>query len=261
MRLRRIIISAILFLAVATGPALLPTPARGEDQTPGEPNGQTNHFDARRGIFTDRFFTIGIHLGGGYTMPFKTDYTHVKHGPGFRGELLIGVTPTFSLRLSAGKSGVRVDDDKVLPAGISGAPWPEHIRLVDRTEHMTAVRYFVSAQYNSPPQRALPGHILFHIYGGLGFVAHHIDYEQVVVNDSTWETFTYASSLVDNPFAMTFGGGITVLISSHIGIEMAVGTDLVFAKEDSVPGGYPVSYYLTGYDGTLDLRLGVTIFL
>jgi hypothetical protein len=221
-----------------------------------------NTFDTNEHSSDFAPWAFSFQLNPSLTMPAEKQNTFITSGMGFDGDAILVLDDRFALRLSVGRSGLRVDDD-VVAAYYTPAVRPpvDRFRIIDKKFDMSALRYFISGQYYWYPQNRSPGAVMYSIHTGIGGVSHYIDYEIYIIDDSTGQIYDNIVDTTLTYLAFTFGADATVFLSRRVGVNLGIGFDLIPVFEEGCMDCFSWTDRLTAYDATMNLRLGmITIF-
>lgn len=224
-------------------------------------NGDSNiSFDTRHQSAPAEPWRFTFQFAPAYSLPGDADGTYLTSGIGFDGDIMFPLQERLAVRLSFGRSGLRVDDDKAENTfEYASLPPPEHIRIYHKKFEMSAYRYYLSGSYLWLPEHRRAGAMMYSMSGGVGVVTHLIEYEIYTINDSTGQIFRTAVDTTISFPAVTIRGEATAFLSSRIGINFGLGLDFVLVPLDNCLDCRDWSDRVTTYDATFDFRLGLLV--
>ncbi|MEW5922922.1 MAG: hypothetical protein AB1746_02955 [Candidatus Zixiibacteriota bacterium] len=192
-------------------------------------------------------FTVGWRLGANYSIPVSDYYEGIEPGIGFDGDMLIGISRNFSMRLQISKSGMKVEDDFHML-------YTDYDYTILKEDYdITTIRYMLCFQYNSVQGEIDRGKTMFYSYSGLGAVSQKVK-PDVLVRDNYTDILYYANEPVtETKFAMNVGFGATAFLSKTAGIDFSINIDEVFV------GSY--AYGQSGLAFIIDLKVGLVVLL
>ena len=201
-----------------------------------------------------KLWKIGLSLGGNYTFPGGDYYQDINPGIGFDVDLTLALTYNLAFRLSISQTGMDYEKDLayMLVNSIMGDT------LVVSNLGFSSISYFLSFQYYNRPDRVTPGKMIYHFYSGLGAVAHKLESDAVLIRTDGTQIRSSYGSYEETKFAMTFGGGLTRMVSEAVGIYAAANMDMVVLGTNNNDSFYWQDNLDWAYQ--FDLKAGFTLF-
>jgi len=192
-------------------------------------------------------YSVGLRLGGSYSIPISDYYDGITSGIGIEGELLIGLTHNMGIRVLISKSGMDVEDNFRLFYSV-----PEATILSEEYKY-TMIRYMLGVQYYEIKGQIDRSKTMLYIYTGLGLITEDITATVTVRDNLDDQIYVLDGSASESRFALNFGAGLTTFISKNVGVDFAFSMDQVFIPGE---GNYKST---TAY--SLDLKAGLVLLL
>lgn len=169
-----------------------------------------------------RPWNVGIGFNLDFSVPLGTYFDGIDGGAGFGLDLLIAVDDNIDIKFNVSKSGLR------LPA-------------VWNPIKFSAWRYYLAIQYHNDVYEMRPGIAIWYGYIGLGAVT------------SKFDVSGYPNLYSETKFSLGEGGGVNVLLSKNLALDIGIMIDLMFI-------GAGTTYYGT-YESQkaliLDFKIGL----
>jgi len=191
---------------------------------------------------------LAIKTGGNFSIPTSDFYDGFTSGFGYEGDLIIPVARNLAVRLSASKSGMRDDPERLLS-------FMGPYELIEDNVTVNVWRFAVSAQYYEWPKWRQGGRWMYHFYSGIGIINHSVSGEYAVKNTQSGEEGVIVPTGKDlTRFLLVLGLGTMAKLDRHIGLEAS------FEFEGVAIGSNPNSYsYYTAvqYAYIFDFKAGM----
>lgn len=224
----------------------------------GETVQQSNFYDASSAK-SQPAWHFAFRTGGLYSFKNVDNFDYsVEGGAGFDADVLYAIDPTHSLRLSFGKSGLRlVNNDYRTTAPTSALkpatpPLPPYMHIINRKDKLDVSRAFLSLQFNTPLKNTAGNNTMLYAFAGPGIMYNSVKSEYDTFNDSTLETFHYNLENTDVRVAFQFGLGATYLLMHNLGIDASALYIASMSREETIELTAP------DYSPVFDIRLGLT---
>ncbi|MEE8575677.1 MAG: hypothetical protein V3T31_00335 [candidate division Zixibacteria bacterium] len=175
----------------------------------GSPFGTGSHRTGRR-------WKVAFSPMIGYNFPAGDLYDGIRGSFDFGGAICIAVTHEFGLRLGAGKLGMQFDSQ---------------YDFFGRYASWSAMHYYAAVQFNSYISSSKEKYSMYYIYGGIGSVSYRLKLIPIRPNPYGGN-YISGNEYSDSRFSLTWGVGMTTMISRTIGIDLGLHTDLVLVGDD-----------------------------
>lgn len=198
----------------------------------------------------EKFWKAGFSIGSNYSFPLGDYYEGATGGLGFQIELIIPVSSYIAIRGTVSKANWGTESGLVDYYYDSYSGYSVSANNYD----FSAMRFFVSGQYYHCKNSPISGTAIPYAYTGLGAIKQTISADMTIYDESDVPQYEERSEVSETKFAVTLGGGVVLMVSPTVGIDLGGSFDEVFLGSDSEGSG-------VNYAFVFDLKAGLKILI
>lgn len=199
------------------------------------------------------FYDFNIQVGPLASASSGSYYEGFKSGIGFGGHLRVPLTYRLAFKLHVSKSGLDADNRSLYLYSLD-----PNFSIVSQKFSVNAMRYTIDFEYYRQPQSKRGGRTMYYIHTGLGAVNHKLKLDLRVRDNTNGQLLDFTEQDSETKFIQTFGGGLVLMISDNIGIDLGVNIDFVYAGLANDNNAFTNDLV---YAYIFDIRLGLSYFL
>lgn len=193
-----------------------------------------------------RPWSVGMRVGGNFSIPSGEWFRGVNSGVGFEGDVTVFLTHEIGLRFQFSRAGLNVDDDFFIKP-----LYQPGLTFYNEFSSLTVTRYFVFVRYYKSQNSSKNPRVTLYTDVGLGAVNHKMKASTWVTDGVQTGTLTLDES--ETKFAMPCELGLIIQLAQNIGLDAGFGFDLIFIGKAG-GGGTGYGDYQNAY--IIDLKLG-----